>query len=97
MKNLKTRVKESIERWWIKSNGDFERIPFEDELIPEGAVGFIYKMRFTRDGKEYLYIGKKNFYSNRKKNFGKKALAKVTDKRKKKYEVIKTISAATKK
>ena len=92
MKNLKTRVKESIERWWIKSNGDFERIPFEDELIPEGAVGFIYKMRFTRDGKEYLYIGKKNFYSNRKKNFGKKALAKVTDKRKKKYEIIKKLA-----
>ena len=92
MKKSKTKIKESMERWWIKSKGDLERIPFEDSIIPEEAVGFVYRMKFTRDGKEYLYIGKKNFYSNRKKKFGKKALAKVTDKRKKKYEVIKKLS-----
>lgn len=90
--NLKTRIKKSMEIWWIKFNRDSERIPFENKDIPEGAVGFIYKMRFTRNGQEYLYIGKKNFYSNRKKKFGKKALAKLTDKRKKKYEIIKKLS-----
>ena len=92
MKKPKAKIKKSTERWWIKSKGDLERIPFEDSIIPEEAVGFVYRMKFTRDKKEYLYIGKKNFYSNRKKKFGKKALAKVTDKRKKKYELIKKLS-----
>lgn len=53
--------------------------------FPEGAVGFIYIMTLS-DGKQY--IGRKSLYSKRKKALGKKALAEITDKRLKKYEVI---------
>ena len=60
---------------------------FTDEMIPEGAVGFVYEMQAIINGKHVKYIGKKNFYSKRKKKFGKKALAALTDKRAKKYEI----------
>ena len=62
---------------------------FTDDDIPEGAVGFVYFMFGIDDNDVFWkYIGKKNFYSNRKKNFGKKKLAAMTDQRKKKYEII---------
>jgi len=61
---------------------------FTDDMIPEGAVGFVYEMEAIIDGKSVRYIGKKNFYSVRKKKFGKKALAAMTDKRAKKYELV---------
>jgi hypothetical protein len=61
---------------------------FNDSMIPEGAVGFVYEMEAIIDGKSVRYVGKKNFYSNTKKKFGKKALANMTDKRNKKYEVV---------
>lgn len=54
--------------------------------LPENAIGFIYKITFSDDKQ---YIGRKNLYSTRKKPLGKKALAEITDKRLKKYEVIK--------
>lgn len=53
--------------------------------LPEGAKGIIYILTFS-DGKQY--IGRKSLYSVRKKNFGKKQLAEVTDKRKKTYETV---------
>lgn len=53
--------------------------------LPEKAVGFIYLMTLS-DGKQY--IGRKSLYSKRKKNFGKKELALITDKRLKKYQII---------
>jgi hypothetical protein len=65
---------------WVYNAGDFD-----ETCIPEGAVGFIYYMTAIIDGKFVAYIGKKNFYANRKKKLGKKALALVTDKRLKKY------------
>ena len=43
-------------------------------------------------GKLSLYWFEGNFYSDRKKKFGKKQLAKITDKRKKKYERVKKLS-----
>jgi len=49
------------------------------------GFGFVYMIKFE-DGEKY--IGKKNFYSKRKRNFGKKELALITDKRKKKYEIV---------
>jgi len=52
---------------------------------PNDFVGFIYLIHFE-DGTKY--IGKKNFFSHRKRNFGKKELALITDKRLKKYEII---------
>ena len=53
--------------------------------MPEGAIGFIYRI-FDENGKEY--IGQKSLFSKRKKKFGKKKIAEITDKRKKKYEYI---------
>ena len=49
------------------------------------ALGFVYEVTLSNGMK---YIGKKNLFSIRKKKFGKKQLAAVTDKRLKKYEVI---------
>jgi hypothetical protein len=86
MKSLKSKVKEEMYEWRIKYKKMF--ISFKDDMIPENAVGFVYVMEMLKDGKMYGYIGKKNFYSKRKKKFGKKALAAITDKRAKKYEVI---------
>jgi hypothetical protein len=58
---------------------------FNQESIPENAVGFIYIMTAIIEGKAVAYIGKKNFFANIKKPMGKKALAMSTDKRLKKY------------
>lgn len=55
--------------------------------MPEGTIGFIYKIRNLKTG-EY-YIGKKNLFTNRKRRFGKKEIALLKDKRLKRYETIK--------
>lgn len=54
--------------------------------MPEGTIGFIYKITNGKTG-EY-YIGKKNVLSTRKRKFGKKEIALLTDKRLKTYEMI---------
>ena len=61
---------------------------FDEGCIPVHGLGFVYFMTAIIDGKSVAYIGKKNFYSKRKKKFGKKALAAMTDKRAKKYEMV---------
>jgi len=61
----------------------YQRIDFQDQDIPNGAVGFIYIMTAIINGNSVSYIGKKNFYSNKKKPLGKKKAP--TDKRKKTY------------
>ena len=61
---------------------------FKENMIPEGAVGFVYEMEAMIDGKSVRYVGKKNFYSVTKKKFGKKELENITDKRTKKYTTI---------
>ena len=66
----------------------YKAVEFTDAMIPEGAVGFVYEMEAIIDGKSVRYVGKKNFFSVRKKRFGKKALAEMTDKRTKKYTMI---------
>jgi hypothetical protein len=58
---------------------------FDELSIPKHGIGFIYIMTAIIDGKSVSYIGKKNFFTNRKKPLGKKALALITDKRVKKY------------
>jgi hypothetical protein len=58
---------------------------FNQDSIPENAVGFIYIMTAIIEGKSVAYIGKKNFFANIKRPMGKKALAMSTDKRLKKY------------
>ena len=62
---------------------------FTDDLIPEGAFGFIYIMKAFIDGKKVRYIGKKQFFSNVKVKLGKKEMSKRTDKRTKTYKRIK--------
>tara|TARA_R100000655_G_scaffold20076_2_gene41608 strand:+ start:145 stop:606 length:462 start_codon:yes stop_codon:yes gene_type:complete len=81
--HLKTRIKNSMKHLWLYKGKEFL-----EEMIPEDAVGFVYEMQAIIDGKHVKYIGKKNFYSKRKKKFGKKALAAITDKRTKKYEIV---------
>ena len=54
--------------------------------MPKGTTGFVYKITNGKTG-EY-YIGKKNVLSTRKRNFGKKEIALLTDKRLKTYEMI---------
>ena len=58
---------------------------FDEFCIPQHGIGFIYIMTTIIDGKFVAYIGKKNFFTNKKKPLGKKALALTTDKRLKKY------------
>jgi hypothetical protein len=58
---------------------------FDEFCIPNGSIGFIYRMTAIIQNKSVAYIGKKNFFANVKKPIGKKALALVTDKRLKKY------------
>lgn len=52
--------------------------------MPEGTIGFIYLIE-TSKGK---YIGKKSLFTKRKRRFGKKEIAKITDKRKKHWEYV---------
>ena len=95
MKTLKSRIKENFYPWKMEidaplAKGGKKLIDFSDNLIPEDSVGFVYMMNYldSKSGIMYSYIGKKNFYSKRKKKFGKKALAAITDKRTKKYETV---------
>lgn len=69
---------------WIY-NGD----KFTSENIPEQAEGFVYVMTVEVDNTLYKYIGKKNFYSIRKKKLSKKR--QPLDKRLKSYEIIKKL------
>lgn len=61
---------------------------FKDEMIPKGAVGFIYFMKVIINGNPKFYIGKKLFYSTRKVKLTKKEEALLTDKRKKRYKTV---------
>jgi hypothetical protein len=83
---LKNRVRKAMNSWLYKGK------TFTDKDIPEDAIGFVYEMQAIIDGKAVAYIGKKNFFSIRKKKFGKKKLAGMTDKRAKKYEMIKKLN-----
>lgn len=74
--------------WW------FNRKKFKDEDIPEGAVGFIYLIKVTLDERQRMYIGKKNFYSNRKVKKGKKELAAMEDKRGSKHKIVSKLNYA---
>jgi len=57
--------------------------------MPEEVYGFVYCIK-TKAGKKY--IGKKTLFSNRKRRFGKKESALITDKRKKLWEIVRTES-----
>jgi len=70
----------------------YEGKEFTDDMVPEGAFGFIYGMSVTIDGKKKLYIGKKNFYSELNVPLGKKALAMREDKRMSKKRKVKKLN-----
>ena len=57
----------------------------EVEDLPPGVIGFVYVLHYE-DG--YYYVGKKTARTYRKKHFGKKKLATITDKRLKTYEMV---------
>jgi len=61
----------------------YKGVVFTPEMIPEGAVGFIYEMTAIIDGKSVAYIGKKSFALVTKKKLAKKNAP--ADKRKKNY------------
>jgi len=54
--------------------------------MPEDVFGFIYKI--TNGKTDQYYIGKRQVVSVRKRNFGKKEIAALEDKRMKKYEYV---------
>jgi len=54
--------------------------------MPEGTIGFIYKI--TNGETNEYYIGKKNVLSVTKRKFGKKEIAQLTDKRIKHWEYV---------
>jgi len=55
------------------------------DKMPDGVYGFIYEIT-TEHGMKY--IGKKTLFTVRKRKFGKKESATITDKRKKLYEMV---------
>lgn len=59
-------------------------IPLED--LPGDYFGFIYKI--TNKTKGRIYVGKKNFWFKRKRRYGKKEIARMEDKRARKFEYI---------
>lgn len=71
----------NIPKWKYKS---FDLDDYHE--LPDEPFGFIYKVTLS-NGKSY--IGKKNFFTERKVKLGKKELALITDKRLKKYKVVK--------
>ena len=66
---------------------------FTDEMIPDDAIGFIYRMDTTYEGKSVSYIGRKNFFTDAKAKILKKNLPK--DKRKKTYTRVRKMTYQT--
>lgn len=62
------------------------RVITELSDMPEDTFGFIYKITNGQTGQ--YYIGKKQVVSIRKRKFGKKEIAKLEDKRMKRYEMV---------
>ena len=65
---------------WIYQGGEVSDKPPRNTMF-----GFIYLITYE-NGKKY--IGKRQFFSTVKKNFGKRKLAEMTDKREKTYEMV---------
>ena len=74
--------------WVIITDSDIKSIINISGIkdIEPNCYGFIYKITNVDNGK--IYIGRKTLMSRRKKNFGKKKLSEMTDKRLKTYEYI---------
>lgn len=75
---------------WIYQGHDINSISDMQMYCPK-VWGFVYKLTLRKKGTnivEFEYIGKKNIYTKRKRNFGKKETAALSDKRKKTYEYV---------
>ena len=70
----------------------YNKQEFTDEMIPDGAFGFIYGMTVIINGENKIYIGKKNLYSEQNIPLGKKALAEREDKRMSKKKKVKKLA-----
>ena len=68
---------------WYYENKRVESI----DDMPDNVIGFVYMVQNVKTNKSY--IGKKSLFSIRKRKFGKKESALVTDKRKRLYEMVK--------
>ena len=55
------------------------RVPVSESIIPEWAVGFVYKITHKPSG--YYYIGKKALYSYRNVKIGKRELEEIKEDR----------------
>lgn len=75
---------------WEYCNKEIKSI--DDMKVHEPQVwGFVYLLSLydKKTGElKYQYIGKKNIFTKRKRNFGKKEKATLKDKRKKTYEYV---------
>jgi len=77
--------------WQYHNNGKSTTISCINDMqkFEPKVWGFVYHLTLInkKTGKEeFCYIGKKNIYTKRKRKFGKKEAATITDKRKKLYE-----------
>lgn len=75
---------------WIYQGHDINSISDMQKHCPK-VWGFVYRLTLRKKGTniiEFEYIGKKNVYTKRKRKFGKKEIAALTDKRKKAYEYV---------
>ena len=74
---------------WKYNNKDI--LCIDDMKVHEPKVwGFVYLLSLfdSKGNLVHQYIGKKNIYSKRKRNFGKKEVENLKDKRKKTYEYV---------
>lgn len=67
---------------WIYGSETITR----SDQFPSWAIGFVYMI--TNLDTNRSYIGRKTFRSRRKRNFGKREVAAMKDKRLKKYEYV---------
>lgn len=60
----------------------------EVHTLPDNIIGFVYRIVYEDSRCTYNYYGQKLCLSRKKKNFTKKQLSQVTDKRKKTYTYV---------
>lgn len=77
-------------RNWIYQNKEILSIS-DMQMFEPNVWGFVYHLTLINKktkNVEFYYIGKKNVYTKRKRNFGKKEKSAIRDKRKKTYEYV---------
>ena len=75
---------------WTYQNKEILSISDMQTFEPK-VWGFVYHLTLINKktkNVDFYYIGKKNIYNKRKRNFGKKEISVIKDKRKKTYEYV---------